>query len=293
MPAPRSRTFRPTQSTVFLALILLAAVLSLVPGRYTDSLKNIAQPLLAPLSRATHFISLIATDQLAGLDDPPVSAQEHQQLKNDFAALQNEHASALAQFHRNQRLLEKLAIISTHLGEIRPIVANVISFDGTPHRDIMKIDKGSESGLKVGDWVVATTARSREGRLPGVCLVGRVIKPIGPLVSWVRLLSDPGSRVEAEFVTDQSARQAALCVLEGLGNGRIIAHMVPAEYALNAGILAVARVGGQPGLVPPVAARIERISPDLRNPTLTDVRMRPELDPHRLAEVFVLPAIGK
>ena len=269
--------------------MLLAVVLSVLPARFTDSLKNIAQPLLAPLSRATHYVALRASEHVKGIDKA-ASVKEFKQLQNDHSALQNEYSSVIAELHRVRRLLGKLAITSTHLGEIRPVVANVISFDGTPHRDIMKIDEGSESGLKFGDWVVATTARSREGRLPGVCLVGRVIKPIGPLVSWVRLLSDPGSRVEAEFVTDQSSRQAALCVLEGLGNGKIVARMVPAEYALNAGDKAVARLGTQAAVVPPVAAWIEQITPDLRNPTLTEVQMRPVLDPHRLAEVFVIPA---
>ena len=57
---PRRKSFRPSLPTVFFGLMLLSAASSLLPVRLTDPLKNVFQPLLAPLSRASHTVALMA-----------------------------------------------------------------------------------------------------------------------------------------------------------------------------------------------------------------------------------------
>ncbi|MBI3316596.1 MAG: rod shape-determining protein MreC, partial [Candidatus Omnitrophica bacterium] len=104
----------------------------------------------------------------------------------------------------NERLKKLLAFKDSVSG--KKIAARVISWDSSPWRKTILLDKGTQDGLKK-DMVVIVP----EG------VVGRILET-GPLTARVILLSDPDARVGA--ITEQSRAQG---VLAGNGSGKL--HM--------------------------------------------------------------------
>lgn len=118
------------------------------------------------------------------------------ELRNQVAALQNENAQLKAMILDASARLTALGQLQQQY-QIAPqdvVPATITSWQAGPGASIMRLDRGSNSGVKEGAPVMAPFER--------ICLLGKVSK-VGPVSCEVRLVSDPASKVLVQIVRPQ------------------------------------------------------------------------------------------
>jgi rod shape-determining protein MreC len=136
--------------------------------------------------------------------------EENQKLKEQVEQLQRE-LSALEETRVENLRLRKLVNMSESLGDIRMVAARVVGVGTSPFTRIIRIDVGSNDGVKEGDAVIA-----------GAGLAGRVMGTTGGY-SRVRLLVDSQSAVA---VVDQRSRAQAMVRCKGEDDLCSLSHLV-------------------------------------------------------------------
>jgi len=111
---------------------------------------------------------------------------ENEQLQNKVTSLQEE----------SQQVAELQAALGVQQsgGAAKKVAANVVAHDTSPGVDVISIDKGSGSGIKVGMTVLSS----------GGTLMGTVTKVTGAN-AFVRLVTDTRSKVNARTLETQAS----------------------------------------------------------------------------------------
>ncbi len=177
------------------------------------------------------FLFTSAQTTLQGLlaagaaSDVPGSSEA---IRRQIRDLQNENAQLKAMLVDANARLDAMRFL--HALRIEPddvLPATVIGFQAGPGSALLHVDKGALHGVRAGDVVVAP--------LEQVHLLGRIEKSdLGQAQSYVRLITDPATRIQAQivrpFVQPATATQPVqnlavtgegMCFVEGLGNGQM------------------------------------------------------------------------
>ncbi|MFI5254932.1 MAG: rod shape-determining protein MreC [Candidatus Limnocylindrales bacterium] len=166
-------------------ILLLVASLLLLALSDTGVLRDVragASFALTPIQTALADLTRGATSLFATLGEIDRLQRDNRDLqaRNDALEAENRRLAGLAA--TNQTLTDLLHLKSTL--EYRTVAAEVISRQISQVERVISLGSGSDSGISVGDVVVAG----------GAALVGRVVE-VGPNYSRVLLISDTRSTV--------------------------------------------------------------------------------------------------
>ena len=117
--------------------------------------------------------------------------------------------SQLREIEKENEELKKLAALATQLNGPRGLSARVIGRTGAPLARILRIDRGSDDGIRRGDGVLSAKG-----------VIGQVAAT-GKRTSDVLLLSDPGAAIDALI-----QRTRAKGIVQGTGDSEIYASRV-------------------------------------------------------------------
>ncbi|MHB1535039.1 MAG: rod shape-determining protein MreC [Acidimicrobiales bacterium] len=174
---------RSSRARYVLAILVLAAVtLVTLDARSGNSgllnhVRNTARDAFTPIQHATHTVLEPIGNFLTGALDYGALRRQNQQLRSEVAALQAKGVRAAAEQTQAEQILalEHLPFI----GSIPNVAADVISQGSSNFETAVTIDKGTASGIAVGQPVVAS------GGLVGI------VQSAGTTTSTVELLTDP------------------------------------------------------------------------------------------------------
>jgi rod shape-determining protein MreC len=187
---------RSTRTRYVLAVLVLAALtLVTIDARsggtgVTTDIRSKFHDAFSPLQRATHSVLRPIGDFFTGALDYGSLRQENQRLRDQLAGSQAQSLQAKAEQSAAQQLfaLQKLPFV----GSIPTVTAAVIDNGSSNFENTLTVDKGSSSGLAVGQPVVAAGG-----------LVGSVAG-VGSKTATILLLTDPtfaaGVRLDAANV---------------------------------------------------------------------------------------------
>jgi rod shape-determining protein MreC len=206
-------TRRPSRAR-YLLLVLVLAGITLVTldqrgGRGPlNAVRSHVQDVTKPVQSAVHDLLRPVGDFLTGAVDYGSLRAENERLLQQVAAMQNQAvASAAAQARANA------VIGQAHLpfvGAIPTVAADVIDEGSSNFESTVTIDKGSGSGLAVGQPVVAADG-----------LVGSIGSVSGSTAT-VRLLTDPAFVVGVDLGTSVASASGS-----GLGQPLSVSFVTP------------------------------------------------------------------
>jgi hypothetical protein len=224
-------------------------------------------------------------------------------LRQSIRDLQNENAQLKAMLvEANARLdaMKFLRALRIEPDDVLP--ATVIGFQAGPGSALLHLDKGVLHGVKAGDVVVAP--------LEQVHLLGRIEESdLGQVQSFVRLVTDPSMRVQAQivrpFVQTATATQPyqnlavtgeGVCLVEGLGNGQMRIQNLDAVDSSSSraaspqkGDFVLLTDGHWPAKVQHmVLGQIDSVSPRKDQPMRYDIRISPRVPISTQRTVMIL-----
>ncbi len=212
---PANRSFR---SWIVTAL-LVAGVLALALGGYLTPITRLST---LPFLKAQEWLAIryaALRDYLTAPQDVAALRQRNQQLEAEVARLQTEVVSLQQQLAEAEILAALLDFARSHPTN-QYKAARVIGRDPSPFLHYIILNRGSDDGFRPGMPVV-----SSEG------LVG-YIDAVIPRAARVRLITDPGSRVDVRVKpTNVDA------VLQGSVTGEITLNMLPLDADVQPGNL--------------------------------------------------------
>jgi rod shape-determining protein MreC len=150
---------RSTRARYILAVLVLAALtLITVDARsngsgITNSIRDKAHDVFSPLQRATHAVLQPIGNFLTGALDYGSLRHQNQQLRNQVAALENGSIQSSAENAAAQQILGEQHL--PFLGTIPTVTVQVIDNGASNFENAVTIDKGTTSGIAVGEPVVA------------------------------------------------------------------------------------------------------------------------------------------
>lgn len=200
-------------------LLVVAGLLALALGGYLTPLTRLTT---MPFLRAQEWLALryaALRDYLTAPQDVAALRQRNQQLEAEVARLQTEVVSLQQQLAEAKVLAALLDFARAHPTN-QYKAARVIGQDPSPFLHYVIVNRGSDDGIRPGMPVV-----SAEG------LVGYVDAVI-PQAARVRLITDPGSRVDVRV---KPANVDA--VLQGSLTGELTLNMLPLDANVQPGNL--------------------------------------------------------
>lgn len=233
---------RLSRISLFTVLMVTSLVTATLPTRWTAWSGRVMQPL----AWAQYFggwmtrrpIELVE-DQV--LDGRSVPLREYLALEDQLADLRMQLRHQTLSLQALGDRIDQLTGLRDQLRDAsaRIVSARILSGDSSPDRDTLTISVGSLSGIEVGDWVVSgqrvgdekATGREVVWRQ---WLVGQVSE-VQPHVSRVRLATDRAFgpiKVSIVRTADDGSLDPAegVCVLQGLGDGRMVIRQATRDY---------------------------------------------------------------
>jgi rod shape-determining protein MreC len=281
-------TRRPSRAR-FLLLVLVLAAVTLVTlnqrgGSGTlGSVRARVQDVTAPVQRGIHTALQPIGNFLTGAADYGKLEKENDRLRQQVAAMQNQSISAEAAEAQAQRVLEEQHL--PFVGDIKTVTAEVIDDDPSNFENTVTIDKGTSSGLAVGQPVVVTEglAGSIGAVTSGTAVVRLLTDP--DFVVGVRLGSVVGSadgfgRGQAMRVTFDQPTVSGSTLGSGSGTGGTTFSLTKGTNVVTSGLDLETFPAGIP------VAKVATFSnpPDAAAPTVT---LTPLVDLSRLDFVQV------
>ncbi len=272
-----SNTVEPKRIIFFCTcLFILSAVLSAYSSRNPEFAKvgsNFVSSFLFPLQKFNSK-SFVSIRGVWGKYIALVNVkEENSTLKEKINHLTTLNSKFEELRHENTRLKDILNIVNEH--SFQGFTANVIAFGPTKWIQEITIDKGEESGVKVGMTVIE-----------GNGLVGLVVHT-NTYSSQILLISDPNSGVDA-FIQSNRVRG----IVEGIG-----AYMTRWSYVPNAEKVSVGeRVisSGLDGVFPKglFLGVVQSVQSQEEGMLFQEVRVEPSVDFKSLESVFVVTGKG-
>ncbi|MEZ4492389.1 MAG: rod shape-determining protein MreC [Dehalococcoidia bacterium] len=193
---------------------------------------------------------------------------ENETLKNEIVQLEQENAQI-------EDLLRALGVSSS--ADDTYVVSRVIARDSSPFTDRVRIDQGTNAGIRTGMVVFSS----------GLSLVGTVIET-RDTYAWVRLITDASSKVNGQIVESQingsvqghADRSLTFELTQGNVNvgDTIVTSGIGGNYPPGRTIGTVAAVSGTPQDI----SRTVRIEPLVRMGTLEIVQVLTSFQAQRL-----------
>lgn len=275
-----------------------AAVLALLPARWTGCTGGVLQPL-SPLTWA--FSS--ATRQVRGavhdLSSPAPTRAELERLRRENERLARQVGHQQVMLAEMEQVVAELSELRSQLsdGDAKIIFASVIGGDTSPWRETITISKGRRAGVEAGDWVAAgvvpaerNPATTGRDLLLQQWLIGRVSE-VQPHLSRVQLTTDPHFGLEpvwaAKALADGSWQVAdRQCGLVGLGGGRMRIEQASEDYSASDYTVVLVPLAH----TQPMTLAIGRIvaSEMLETGLHYDLEVEPWGDPRALSYVYVI-----
>ena len=289
-------------------LIAISILVMLLPAVWTGKLSGVVQ-LIVPFQHAATSAADSVADALER-DPRPVSSEVHEALERRAAALEHQVAALAA--HAAELENEVEILTGTRLWEVNGrfigargqlIPARVVSEDLLPWRESRLVNAGTLQGVRRGSAVVSQFFTIDQGETVGVgdgmalllreVLVG-FVEQTSTHTSRVRLLSDlkVGRKVKIGRLTDE--RFTALdryFWLTGRGSGIMEIREVD-RRDIEAGrirpgdsVLSDPMSNKLPAAM--IIGRIASIDTDRKNPLLSILTVKSELDDRSLRRVYV------
>jgi hypothetical protein len=272
---------------VFGALLIFSALCAFViPERFTTRAQPQVQSLFQPVSRPVGSLAGWVHDRVGKAPptdgrDVQTIAEENESLRQQFVALSHAYNELL----RRNAEWEKL-------GDLRE-ACNAVSVVGTDtgDRESLQVKATTFDGLRTGQFALYPRG-----------IVGYIERPPGMLGAQIRLITDPGVRVEGYFcnTVKDDAGQLAFervqipIIVEGVGRGAMQCRTAITMEQVTANKIAVGtwavvedkewdtRLHGRP------LGKVVRVEPRPSAPLLADIRIEPVASLTRLREVMVL-----
>jgi len=164
-----------------------------------------SNPLVRELQSGVGFafrpIQGVLNDVASGVASIGAAVAEIDRLRVDNGSLRGDNERLLNENTRLQEIARENALLTDLLQlragfDYQTAAANVISRESSEFRRVISLDKGTRSGISIGDVVVAG----------GGALAGRVIE-VGPDSATVVLLTDGTSTVIGQLVSNAARGQ--------------------------------------------------------------------------------------
>ncbi len=255
--------------TRLVVVLLVAGLLALALGGYLTPLTRLsALPFLTAQEwLATRYAAL--RDYLTAPQDIAALRQRNQELEAEVARLQTEVVALQQQLAEAEILAALLDFARSHITS-QYKAARVIGRDPSPFLHYLILNRGSDDGIRPGMPVV-----SSEG------LVGYVDAVI-PRAARVRLITDPGSRVDVRIRPSNVD-----AVLQGSLTGELTLNMVPLNAKVEPGNLVM--TSGLGGRFPPDILIGQVVSTrKLAYALFQEAAVQPVVDFNRLDIVLVI-----
>lgn len=260
------------QRTAYLFMAVMVGHIILISAQVNTSrgiplLESATFGVFAELQRVASGVIGLARDGWEGYVALRSVRLENERLEQQIAALrivlQQEQALAT-----QSRALQSLLDFSTSIS-VETVAATVIAGGASPDFRTMTISKGTRSGLRANQAVLAP-----EG------VVGRVITP-GAFAAKVQLLIDRNAAVAA---LDERSRAQGIVV--GTGTGRLRMEYVPGTMDVRVGDRVV--TSGLDGIYPKgfVVGQIESVERSAA--TFSSIVIRPTVNFATLESVLVV-----
>jgi rod shape-determining protein MreC len=173
----------PSRSRYVLAVLVLAALtLVTIDARdgghgFTGDVRAKAHDVFAPMQRATHDVLRPIGNFLSGAVDYGSLRRQNEQLRDEVASLENKSIQSSAEQYEAEQVLAEEHL--PFLGSIPNISVQVINNESSNFENAVTVNKGTTSGIAVGEPVVA------EGGLVGT------VEFAGATTATVLLMTDP------------------------------------------------------------------------------------------------------
>jgi rod shape-determining protein MreC len=155
------------------------------------SLRSKVQDVTSPVQRGIHAALRPIGNFLTGAADYGSLEKENQRLRQELADAQNESIAATSDQAQAQRVLEEEHL--PFVGDIPTVAAQVINYDSSNFENTVTVDKGTSSGLAVGQPVVVS-----DGLVGSIGVANRT-------TAVVNLLTDPAFTVGVRLGTGPSS----------------------------------------------------------------------------------------
>jgi len=182
----------------WLAAVTVISLVGIVfsERRALDPVQNLSLTATTPLASRLRNAARPVDDFFKGITDRGDIVRENKDLRDQIEKLQNAVASQQNAEQRVRELEDALKVKQAR-PEDQLLVANVMSEDTSGLKRMIAIDRGSKDGLDEGMVVL-----SRSGSLVGT--VSRAFNDF----SWVQLVTDPDSSVNAQVIPGAAQPQA-------------------------------------------------------------------------------------
>ena len=182
----------------WLAAVTVISLVGIVfsERRALDPVQNLSLTATTPLASRLRNAARPVDDFFKGITDRGDIVRGNKDLRDQIEKLQNAVASQQNAEQRVRELEDALKVKQAR-PEDQLLVANVMSEDTSGLKRMIAIDRGSKDGLDEGMVVL-----SRSGSLVGT--VSRAFNDF----SWVQLVTDPDSSVNAQVIPGAAQPQA-------------------------------------------------------------------------------------
>lgn len=214
---------------VALVLVSLALIL-LSQGRHLQPLESAASGAFTPIQQAAHDVTSGIGSWLDSIRKMGSLEEENRKLREALDAVTADNAR-LQELERENKQLRDMLKFQSDRPEIKAVIASNIGGDPSGLKEILTIDRGSDSGIAVGMAVVS----------PGGILVGQ-ISAVKPDRATVLLIIDTESSV---LVTTQRTQTPGVLDGQSQKGGRLLVRRIPRDADVKEGdILLTSGIGG-------------------------------------------------
>jgi rod shape-determining protein MreC len=216
---------------LLVALVLVSlALIFLSQGRYLQPIESVAGQVLTPIQQAASDATSGIGSWIDAISRAKSLEEENAKIRAAFESVTAENAQ-LQEMKRENEQLRQMLKFQADRPEIRGVLASNIGGDPTGLKEMLTIDKGSNSGIAPGMAVVS----------PGGILVGLVTEVKADRATVLKITD-----VESSIgVTTQRTQTPG--VLEGKWQtgGRLLMRRIPRDADVKEGdILLTSGIGG-------------------------------------------------
>lgn len=210
------------------------------------------------------------------VQERPITTKDYNELLTKCQQFRNEAANLQAQLQDANKKIELLTHLRQQPGleRMKPVPAKII----TRSKDELTIDRGQESGLVVGQYVLSLT----DTRLNDQCVIG-VIASVFTDGARVKLLTHDKCGLPVSI-----GKLGVPKLLEGHGDGTARIPLLSTTYAVKVGDAVYAERKAGCLDAPVLAGQVAQCQTDAENPMMWDITVQPVCDTAELLDVVVL-----
>jgi hypothetical protein len=280
---------------VFAGLLIISALSAFViPERYTTKIQPQIQGLFQPVAKPTRAIAAWVSGRVEKPD--PNEKRTTKELLEEIDVLRQDYMAAMHALEEAQRRALEIG----QLGSLAELCTPVRTVGGDiGNRDSLALRGTTFDGLKQGQFVVSPRG-----------IVGILERAPGMAGSQVRLITDPGVRIEGYFAIDQRDAEGhtgrtrlplnpkegdppLVPLVQGVGKGAMQCVSLTMEQVKAAGVregtwVLLQDKDWDERLHGRALGKVVHIAPQAAAPLYADIRIQPVVSLSQLREVMVL-----